>query len=126
MRRGLFKPTVMFFGLTNSPATFQTMMNHLFQPLITAFQPQGTIIRIYMDDIGIATKSRDLAVHTTAVTAVLTLANKHNLYFKPEKCLFHASSMDYLGVILEKGATHMDPIKVKGVQDSTLKTVKDV
>jgi hypothetical protein len=27
---GLFEPTVMFFGLTNSPATFQTMMNTLF------------------------------------------------------------------------------------------------
>ena len=27
---GLFEPTVMFFGLTNSPATFQTMMNAIF------------------------------------------------------------------------------------------------
>ena len=32
--RGLFEPLVMFFGLTNSPATFQTMMNHLFRDLI--------------------------------------------------------------------------------------------
>jgi len=31
---GLFKPTVMFFGLTNSPATFQTMMNLVFTPEI--------------------------------------------------------------------------------------------
>ena len=40
-RRGLFEPTVMFFGLTNSPATFQTMMNHLFRPLIAKFQQIG-------------------------------------------------------------------------------------
>ena len=32
--RGLFEPLVMFFGLTNSPTTFQTMMNHLFRDLI--------------------------------------------------------------------------------------------
>ena len=27
--RGLFEPTVMFFGMTNSPATFQSMMDSL-------------------------------------------------------------------------------------------------
>jgi hypothetical protein len=32
--RGSFKPLVMYFGLTNSPATFQTMMNEIFQDLI--------------------------------------------------------------------------------------------
>lgn len=32
--RGLFEPLIMFFGLTNSPATFQTMMDELFQDLI--------------------------------------------------------------------------------------------
>ena len=34
MNRGLFQPLVMFFGLTNSPATFQTMMNDIFKDLI--------------------------------------------------------------------------------------------
>ena len=36
-RYGLFEPTVMFFGLTNSPATFQTMMNHIFRPIIADY-----------------------------------------------------------------------------------------
>jgi len=31
---GSFKPTMMFFGLTNSPATFQTIMNEILQDLI--------------------------------------------------------------------------------------------
>ena len=31
---GAYEPTVMYFGLTNSPATFQTMMNDLFRDLI--------------------------------------------------------------------------------------------
>ncbi len=43
------------------------------------------------------------------------MAKEHDLYFKLEKCLFHAPSMDYLGVILEKGVTCMDPVKIAGI-----------
>ena len=60
--QGLFKPTVMFFGLTNSPATFQMMMNVIFAEEIT----EGWLI-IYMDDILIAAKDdqefHDQCVH---------------------------------------------------------------
>jgi hypothetical protein len=49
--RGLFEPLVMFFGLTNSPATFQTMMNDIFQDLIS----EG-VVCVYLDDILIFTK----------------------------------------------------------------------
>ena len=52
--RGLFEPLVMFFGLCNSPATFQTMMNHIFRDLIN----KGKVI-VYMDDIMIFTKTLD-------------------------------------------------------------------
>jgi len=34
MHLGLFEPTVMYFGLTNSLATFQAMMNDLFRDMI--------------------------------------------------------------------------------------------
>jgi hypothetical protein len=50
--RGLFEPLVMFFGLTNSPSTFQTMMNKIFQDLIM----EG-VVCVYLDDILIFTKS---------------------------------------------------------------------
>ena len=56
--RGLFEPTVMFFGLTNSPATFQNMMNDIFHNLLLA--GAGHVI-IYMDDILIFTD--DLTTH---------------------------------------------------------------
>ena len=52
--RGLFEPTVMFFGLTNSPATFQWMMNDIFKDLIA----EGKIT-IYLDDILIFTWDLD-------------------------------------------------------------------
>jgi hypothetical protein len=54
MNHSLFEPLVMFFGLTNSPSTFQTMMNDIFQDLIM----EG-IICVYLDDILIFTKSID-------------------------------------------------------------------
>ena len=54
--RGLFEPTVMFFGLCNSPATFQMFMNDIFRIIIT----QDGIL-IYMDNILIfATSTEDL------------------------------------------------------------------
>jgi hypothetical protein len=51
---GLFEPTVMFFGLTNSPATFQTMMNTIF-----ASEVAEGWLTIYMDDMAIHTKPRN-------------------------------------------------------------------
>ena len=106
----------MFFGLTNSPATFQTMMNHIFAPIIAKHELLGTTIRVYMDDIAIASRTT-VHGHTAAVSDVLQLAADHDLYFKPEKCIFHAPRIDYLGVILEKGVTRMDPVKIAGIKD---------
>ncbi len=113
-RYRLFKPTVMYFRLTNSPATFQTMMNYIYRDVILKHKPLRMTIRIYMDDIGITTRT-NLEDHKSAVHDVLKVAQLHDLYFKPEKCIFHAPSMDYLGVILEKGVTCMDPAKIAGV-----------
>ena len=64
--QGLFEPTVMFFGLTNSPATFQAMMNTLFHDLIQ----HGKVV-IYLDDILIFTK--DITEHRIVVKEVLKI-----------------------------------------------------
>ena len=64
MNYGLFKLTVMFFGLTNSPATFQNFMNHIFKQLID----QG-VVAVYMDDILIFTQMHE--EHTRVVREVL-------------------------------------------------------
>jgi hypothetical protein len=131
-RRGLFELTMMYFGLCNSPATFQAFMNDIFRPTIAKHNLLGTAVRVYMDDIAIATKvslspSQSHTAHVAAVTDVLQVALNNDLYFKPEKCVFHATSIDYLGVILEKGVTHMDPVKISGIKDwPTPNTVKDV
>src|SRR6202046_5895686 len=62
--QGLFEPTVIFFGLTNSPATFQSFMNHIFKDLIH----QGKVL-VYLDDVLIHTK--DINEHRIIVQQVL-------------------------------------------------------
>ncbi|MGA7507230.1 MAG: reverse transcriptase family protein, partial [Erwinia billingiae] len=109
--RGLFEPTVMFFGLTNSPATFQTMMDAIFREEIAT----GDVI-IYMDDILIATRG-SLDYHRNRVAHVLRKLRDNDLYLKPEKCRFHQREVEYLGVIVGKGHVKMDPIKVQGIAD---------
>ena len=123
---GLFEPLVMFFGLTNSPSTLQTMMNHIFRDLHVKHLQLGTQIIVYMNDILIATSST-LAAHENVVHDVLRRLEEHDLYLKLEKCVWETSSVDYLGVILEKGVTRMDPVKISGIADWPIpKTVKDV
>jgi hypothetical protein len=123
---GHWEPLVMFFGLTNSPSTFQEMMNVIYKEVIEKHAARGTIIRIYMDDIAIATTGT-MQDHIEAVRDVLRVAEQHDLYFKLSKCTFHASSIDYLGVIIEKGMTRMDPIKIAGIKNWPTPTkVKDV
>jgi len=111
----------MFFGLTNSPATFQSMMDNIFQEEIA----QGWL-RIYMDDTIIATEN-DKKEHTTKVCHFLSKLQKHNLFLKPEKCKFHQKEVKYLGVIIGQGPVKMDPVKVKEIAHwPTPVTVKDV
>jgi hypothetical protein len=111
--RGLFEPLVMFFGLTNSPATFQTMMDSIFREEIAS---KDIIIIIYMDDILIAT-TRNLKSHRNLVTHVLKKLQDNDLFLWPEKCHFHKEEVEYLGVIIGKEQVKMDPIKVQAITD---------
>ena len=80
-----------------------------------------------MDDIAIATKDLSLPLHEAVVSDVLQVAKDNSLFVKLSKSIFHALAIDYLGVILEKGRTRMDPAKVSGVRDWPVpKCVKDV
>jgi hypothetical protein len=118
--RGLFEPLVMFFGLTNSPVTFQTMMNHLFKELIT----RGSVV-VYMDDILIFTET--IEAHCRVVREVLQILADNNLYLKPEQCNFEKDEIDYLGLKVSHDKIMMDPIKVAGIKDwPTPRTVTEV
>ena len=62
--QGLFEPLVMFFGMTNSSATFQTMMNDIFWDLIA----EGIMV-VYLDNILIFTRTKE--EHAKAIRRVL-------------------------------------------------------
>ena len=100
----------MFFGLTNSPATFQTMMNNIFHELIL----EGVMV-VYLDDILIYTKT--IEEHHAVTRRVLELLQKHKLFLKPDKCEFEKMKVEYLGVIMSHNSVEMDPGKVAGGKD---------
>jgi hypothetical protein len=102
----LFEPLIIFFRLTHSPATFQTMMNNIFHVKIH----QGHVL-IYLDDILIF--DRDLDAHHKHVREVMECLHKPKLYLKAEKCEFDMLKVEYLGVIVSEGKVWMDPVKVE-------------
>jgi hypothetical protein len=115
--KGLFKPTVMFLGLTNSPATFQMMMNRIFW-----WEVQEGWFSIFMDDGIIYTKwclgeteEWHQARHQELVHHIFDILEQNDLYMKPEKCTFEQEEMEYLGIIVDKGKTWMDPKKLLAV-----------
>ena len=109
--RGLFEPMVMFFGLTNAPTTFQSMMNFIFHDLIN----KG-YVTIYMDDILIHTPN-DVTLHRWVVNDVLRILAENNLYLKPQKCQFEATEVKYLSVVISEDRIAMDPVKVNGIKN---------
>jgi hypothetical protein len=100
----------MYFGLTNSPATFQTMINEIFQDLIT----EG-VISMYLNDILIFTNS--LEEHRRVMRLVLDRMREHKLYLRLEKCEFEKTKIEYLGVIISHNKVEMDPVKIAEVAD---------
>src|SRR5258707_776649 len=120
LHHGLFEPLVMFFGLCNSPATFQTMMNDILRPFINRNEAI-----CYMDDILIYSAS--LADHQRITWEILQTLHSYKLFLRPEKCKFECREVDYLRLVISKDHVAMDPIKVQGVTDWPQPTkVKDV
>jgi len=117
---GAYEPTVMYFGLTNSPATFQTMMNNLFQDLIN----QGDTVT-FIDDILVATDTEE--GHDELVEEVLKRLEENDLFVKPEKYKWKVREVEFLGVIIGPRGVEMQKEKVEGVLNwPTPKNVKEV
>jgi len=106
--QGLCEPLVMFFGMTNSLATFQTMMNDIFQDLIA----EGIMV-VYLDDILIFTRTEE--EHMKAIRRVLQVLQEHKLFLHPKKYEFCKERIKYLGLVISENEVSIDLVKVAGV-----------
>jgi len=108
MHIGAYKSTVMYFGLTNSPTTFQTMMNDLFRDLINQ---RDTVT--FINDILVATDTEE--GHDKLVDEVLKRLEENDLFVKPEKCKWKVREVEFLGVVIGPRGVEMQKKKVEGV-----------
>ena len=106
--RGLFEPMVMFFGMTNFPATFQRFMNDSFRDMIA----EGWLL-IYMDDLLIF--SPDAKTLEERTKRVLARMEELSLHLRLSKCQFTVPEVEYLGMIIRPNEIAMDPIKLDGI-----------
>ena len=116
---GSFEPTVMFFGLTNSPAMFQAMMNELLRDLINTGK-----VAAFIDDVIVGTETEE--GHEELVAEVIKRL-ENDLHVKPEKCRWKVREVEFLGVVIGLEWIKMEKGKVKEVLEwLTPKCVKDV
>ena len=115
-----FKPTVMFFGLTNSPATFQAMMNELLRDLINTGK-----VAVFIDDVIVGTEMEK--GYNEIVAEVIRRLEENNLYMKPEKCKWKVREVGFLGVVIGLDRIKMEKEKMKGILEwLTPKYVKNI
>jgi len=103
-----YEPTVMYFGLTNSLATFQTIMNNLFQDIINQEN-----MAIFIDDIIIATDNKE--GHDKLVEEVLKRLEENNLFVKLEKYWWKVKEVEFLGIVIGPQEVEMQKEKIDGV-----------
>jgi len=106
-RYGLFEFQVMPFGLTNTPSTFQDMMNHVFSDMLDV----GVIA--YMDDILVYADTEE--EHDRTVKEVLKRLQTNGLAISPEKCVWKAKEVEFLGYIIGRVRIKMTGEKVEAV-----------
>ena len=106
-RYGHYEFTVMSFGLTNAPASFNRLMQDIFRPYLDDF------VLVFFDDILIYSKNE--AEHEEHVRKALELLRHHKLYAKESKCTFCSPQVSYLGFIISFEGILVDPEKVKDI-----------
>ena len=121
---GLYELTVMYFGLTNSPAAFCRAMRKMLRSLHLKYPDE---VKDFVDDVLVATKG-DTPRHRQIVNELLTLFTKESYFLHPAKCKFEQTRVTYLGLVVDGETLRIDPKKADGLHNwpHELKTVKEV
>ncbi|MBW0568321.1 hypothetical protein O181_108036 [Austropuccinia psidii MF-1] len=102
---GSYEYLVIPFGLSNAPASFQNLVNDIFTDLLDIF------VLVYLDEIMVFSSSEE--EHVKHVASVLQRLRENNLFAKASKCLFHASSVEYLGYSVLRDGGKIDSSKAQ-------------
>ena len=99
----------MTFGLTNVPASFQGIMNRVFQKQL------GKSVVVYLDDIMIFSKTWE--EHIQHIRDALTVLRQEKFVVKPKKCVWGATEVEYLRHVISREGLQTDPKKTKAIAD---------
>ena len=117
---GLFKLTIIFFGMTNSSAIFQAMMNKILRDLVNKGK-----VTAFVDDVLVGTETEE--EHDKIIEEVLRRLEENNLYVKLEKCMWKMRKIGFLEVVIGPNGIEMEKEKVNRVLSwPEPKNVKDV
>ena len=113
-QRGLFEPKVMFFGMSNSPASFQRFVNtQIMEEFCQKFGEIGRrYLKNYMDNFGLGMLLKYINLHIEMIHFLFDLLTKHGLHLKLSKSIFMQPQMDFLGVRISKDGVTVDPAKI--------------
>jgi hypothetical protein len=95
--------------VTNAPASFQCLMNQIFQPFLRKY------VLVFFDDILVYSPS--IAEHLLHLETVLQILQNNVLFVKLSKCSFGMKEVDYLGHTVSGTGVAMDKDKVQTVLD---------
>ena len=108
MHIGSFKPIVMFFGITNSLAIFQEIINKILRDLINEEK-----VTMFVDDVLVGTESEE--GHNKIVKKILKRLKENDLYIKPEKCVWKVRKIGFLEVVIKSNRIEIEKEKVNRV-----------
>ena len=117
--QGTYCYRVMPFGLKNAEATYQRLVNRMFQKQI------GTSMEVYIDDMLV--KSTTAELHVAHLSEAFQILREYNMKLNSAKCAFGVSAKKFLGFIVNNRGIEANPDKIKAALDMPpLSSIKEV
>ena len=107
--QGTYCYRVMPFGLKNAGATYQRLVNRMFQKQI------GVTMEVYIDDMLV--KSTTAELHIAHLSEAFQILRNYNMKLNPAKCAIGVSAGKFLGFIVNHRGIEANPDKIKVVLD---------